>query len=167
MFKPWAAAVMLMMPQQSAENVLDYRLVRAAEEQNKPLYELETVEEQVDAFEGMPEQDQVTMLRQAVDEYERMPRTIGRLLEAYLARDLAAMWRISHENESGGPDVQRLNDVFVRRVLDARNERMVERMQAQLKAGGAFVGIGALHLYGERGVLAILERRGWRVTRVY
>jgi len=27
--------------------------------------------------------------------------------------------------------------------------------------------VGALHLYGERGVLAELERRGWRVTHVY
>jgi uncharacterized protein YbaP (TraB family) len=36
-----------------------------------------------------------------------------------------------------------------------------------LKEGSAFVAIGALHLSGKRGVLAELERRGWRVTRVY
>ena len=37
---------------------------------------------------------------------------------------------------------------------------MAERMQARLKEGGAFVAVGALHLYGESGVLAELERRG-------
>jgi len=167
LFKPWAAAVMLMMPQQNPENVLDYRLVRMAAAQNKALYELESVEEQVDAFEGMTEQDQVTMLRQAVDEYARMPQTIERMLKAYLARDLAMMWHISRENESGDPGIRRLNEVFAQRVLDVRNARMADRLQARLKEGGAFVAVGALHLYGDRGVPALLERRGWRITRVY
>jgi uncharacterized protein YbaP (TraB family) len=40
-------------------------------------------------------------------------------------------------------------------------------MQPQLAAGGAFVALGALHLYGEQGVLRLLERQGWRVIRIY
>jgi uncharacterized protein YbaP (TraB family) len=44
---------------------------------------------------------------------------------------------------------------------------MADRMQARLNEGRAFVAVGALHLYGDRGVLALLERRGWSVTRVY
>lgn len=44
---------------------------------------------------------------------------------------------------------------------------MAGRMDARLKEGGAFVAIGALHLYGNDGVLALLQKRGWRITRVY
>ena len=167
LFKPWAAALMLMMPQQNPENVLDFVLVRAATEQGKPVHELENVSEQIEVFEGMPEQDQVALLKQAVADFERMPRTIDRLVKAYLARDLAAMSSISQEGSNDSAETRRLNDLFVQRVLDARNVRMADRIQARLKEGGAFVAVGALHLYGGRGVLALLERRGWRVTRVY
>jgi hypothetical protein len=38
---------------------------------------------------------------------------------------------------------------------------------ADLKTGRAFVAVGALHLYGERGVLALLATRGYTDTRVY
>ncbi|MBI2294906.1 MAG: TraB/GumN family protein [Betaproteobacteria bacterium] len=167
LFKPWAVALLLSVPQQEPSEVLDHVLVRAATAQGKPVHELESVDEQVATFEGLPESDQVALLRRAVDQHERMPRTIGRVIEAYLARDLAAMWRIGEESGEGSVEAKRLNEAFARRLLDERNTRMVERMQARLEEGRAFIAIGALHLYGERGVLAALERRGWRVTRVH
>lgn len=167
LFKPWAAALLLSMPRQDPTQVLDYVLARIATEQGKPVYELESVFEQVEAFEGMAEQDQIALFRHAVDNHERLPRAISRLVDAWLARDLAAMWRISREGDNEGEEARRLNDLFTRRVIDERNTRMAERMQARLQEGGAFVAVGALHLYGDRGVLSLLERRGWRVTRVY
>jgi uncharacterized protein YbaP (TraB family) len=166
-FKPWAVAVMLSVPQQNPEEVLDLVIARSAAAQGKPVHELESVDEQVAAFEGLSEEDQITFLRWAVDNYERLPRTVGRLIEAYLARDLAAMWRISEESDDGSTEARRLNAVFTRRLLEDRNARMAERMQARLKEGKAFIAIGALHLYGSRGVLLLLERHGWRVTRIY
>jgi hypothetical protein len=36
-----------------------------------------------------------------------------------------------------------------------------------LAAGHAFIAVGALHLPGERGVLRLLEQRGYRVEAVY
>ena len=166
-FKPWAAALLLMMPQQNPENVLDVVLMRAVTAQGKPVHQLESALEQVDVFEGMTEQDQVALLRYAVDNHERVPQTLGELVKAWLARDLAAMWRISQATADRNPDTRRLNEVFTQRLLVDRNARMAQRLDARLKEGGSFVAIGALHLYGDRGVLALLERRGWRVTRVY
>jgi uncharacterized protein YbaP (TraB family) len=166
LFKPWAAALLLMAPRQDPQRVLDYALVRRAQERGLPVYELESVEEQIAVFDGLAEQDQVALLRRAVDEHERLPGVIERVVGAYLARDLAAMWRISQEG-GGDAAARRLDELIVRRVLEARNERLAQRMEARLREGAAFVALGALHLYGERGVLALLERRGWRVTRVY
>ncbi|OGA21445.1 MAG: hypothetical protein A3I02_11710 [Betaproteobacteria bacterium RIFCSPLOWO2_02_FULL_67_26] len=166
-FKPWAVAMLLSVPPQNPAEVLDFVLARIALEQGKPVHDLESLEEQVSVFEGLPADDQLTLLRQAVDDYQRMPHLIGRVVEAYLKRDLAAIRRIGEESRGGGEEARRLREVFTRRLLHDRNIRMAERAEPRLNEGGAFIAVGALHLQGERGVLALIERRGWRVTRVY
>jgi uncharacterized protein YbaP (TraB family) len=167
LFKPWAAALLLMAPQQDPEKVLDVVLARRAVAQGKPVHELESIGEQVDIFDGMTEADQVVLLRHAVDNHDRMPKVTGRLIEAWLARDLALLWRIGQEGVGESEEARRLDKVFRGRLLTARNIRMADRLEARLKEGGGFVAIGALHLYGSDGVLALLQNRGWRVSRVY
>jgi len=44
---------------------------------------------------------------------------------------------------------------------------MAFRMQRELRRGRAFVALGALHLYGERGVLALLEADGYKAKVLY
>jgi hypothetical protein len=166
-FKPWAVALLLSVPPQDPSNVLDLMLARRAAEQGKPVHELESMDEQISALDGLSQDDQVVLLKQAVDQYERMPRQIARVVDAYLARDLAGIWRLSQESAGGGEDERRLNEVFTRRLLHERNVRMAERAEVRLREGGAFIAVGALHLYGGVGVLSLLEQRGWRVTRVY
>jgi uncharacterized protein YbaP (TraB family) len=163
-FKPWAMTLMLSVPPQDPTQVLDFVLARTAQELGKVVLELESLDEQVAVFEGMPEADQVALLQHAVTNYERLPRIIERLIGEYLRRDLAALWRISEE--SGG-EMGRIKEIFVQRLIYDRNDRMAQRMEATLGQGGAFFALGALHLYGDRGVLARLQQRGWRVTRVY
>jgi uncharacterized protein len=165
--KPWAVALMLMMPQTDGDNVLDDRLYKMALEQKKGVHQLETVDEQVDMFDRMAESEQIAMLRNAVDNRERLPKLMERMVDTYLKRDLAALYRISEEDEGQDPALKRIRAVLMQRLLDERNVRMAERADVLLKNGRAFIAVGALHLYGERGVLALLENRGYRVTRVY
>src|SRR6185436_8231349 len=68
LFKPWALAILLSVPPQNPEEVLDIVLARTAREKGKPVHELETLDEQVEIFDGMQEADQVMMLRRAVAE---------------------------------------------------------------------------------------------------
>jgi uncharacterized protein YbaP (TraB family) len=167
LFRPWAVAVLLSVPPQDPSNVLDLVLERRAAEQGKPVHQLESMDEQIAVLEGLSQEDQVALLKQAVDEYGHMPRQIGRVVDAYLARDLAGLWRISQESAGAREEDRRLNEVFTRRLLYERNVRMAERAEPRLREGGAFIAVGALHLYGSGGVLSLLERQGWRVTRVY
>ncbi|MGE0560151.1 MAG: TraB/GumN family protein [Burkholderiales bacterium] len=166
LFKPWAIAVLLIMPQPQGE-VLDVMLMQRARAQGKPVHELETVDEQVAVFESVPEHEQLLMLRYTVDHLAAARSRMREVVDAWLARDLGAIARISDRVESADPEVLRFNERFRALLLDRRNARMVERMQPQLAAGGAFIAVGALHLHGTQGLLALLAGRGYRVTAEY
>ena len=167
LFKPWAAMMLLEMPRQESAEVLDLYLQRTAVAQGKTLFYLESVDEQIDALDGMGEGEQVALLRHTLESQPERARSIDRMREAYLRRDLAAMWRLGEEDIAGRPDLKPLQAVFVQRLLLDRNRRMAERLQARLGGGASFVAVGALHLYGAQGVLALLQAAGYRVTRVY
>lgn len=165
-FKPWAIGLFLSTPEGDPANVLDFVLQRTAVEQKKNVHALETVDEQLDVFDRLSERDQVAFLRAALEARARLPALVQRMTGAYLARDLALLYRISDE-ERGDAEARRLSAALMQRLLYDRNVRMAQRAEALFAAGGVFVAVGALHLYGDRGVLAELARRGHRVSRVY
>jgi uncharacterized protein YbaP (TraB family) len=43
---------------------------------------------------------------------------------------------------------------------------MAHRLHLPLARGRVFVAVGALHLHGRDGLLALIRRQGYRVTRV-
>ncbi len=166
-FKPWALVLLLQMPQQQMEDVLDFILQRMAREQGKALSYLESVDEQVAAFENMSEAEQIALLRHAVETHHELKAETEKLLQAYIRRDLAAMWQLGEADMARRPELKPLKQVFDQRLLFDRNTRMLERMRRQLESGAAFIAVGALHLYGEKGLLSLLARAGYVVTRIY
>ncbi|MGZ5858670.1 MAG: TraB/GumN family protein, partial [Burkholderiaceae bacterium] len=53
-------------------------------------------------------------------------------------------------------------------LLDQRNPGMATRIEGLLKHDKVtFVGVGLLHLIGDKGVPALLRQRGYAVERVY
>ena len=163
--KPWAAAVTLSTPALETGQILDLVLYQDALQQDKAVYGLETVREQLDLFDSMSESDQVTLLRDAVNKFPELDALHAELLEVYKQRDLEGLLAINETSMQA--EDQRLAKEFQRRVIDDRNHRMAERMQPYLRQGKAFVAVGALHLPGEQGLLNLLEQQGYTVRRVY
>jgi len=164
LMKPWAAAVTLSTPKPETGVFLDMSLYLTAKNQGKAVYGLETVEEQFSALDDIPMADQVYLLRASVQNYPRIPAMVEETIERYLARDLPGLLSLARKY---GPKDKRIVDAFMKKLIDDRNQRMVERMLPRLKEGGAFIAIGALHLPGKNGVLQILKERGYQVTAVY
>jgi uncharacterized protein len=165
-FKPWAIGLFLSTPEGDPTAILDFVLQRVASEQKKTVHSLETVDEQLDIFDRLSDRDQVVFLRAALEARERLPALVQRMTAAYLARDLAALNRISEE-ERGDADARRMSAGLMQRLLYDRNVRMAQRAEPLFATGSVFIAVGALHLYGDRGVIAELARRGHRVSRVY
>lgn len=163
--KPWAAAVTLSTPAPETGEMLDRVLYQDAVAQGKAVYGLETLQEQLDLFDTMPEADQIALLRDAVDNFQQLDTLHAELLAAYKQRDLGELLTIYEASMRAGD--QRLAEDFQLRLIDERNQRMAERMQPYLQQGKAFVAVGALHLPGKDGLLKRLEQQGYTVTRVY
>lgn len=163
--KPWAVAVTLSVPAQKTGQVLDLVLYQEAVKQAKAVKGLETMQEQLDLFDGMPEADQITLLSDAVEYYPELDDMYRQMLAAYHARDLGALLQINDSYKEKGN--QQMADDFQRRVIDERNQRMAERAQPMLQTGRAFIAVGALHLPGDKGLLNLLEQQGYRIRRVY
>ena len=165
--KPWAVVVTLSMPPTQTGEVLDLQLYRKAQQLKIPTYGLEKVEEQLQVFEDIPLTDQITLLRDTLKYIDKMPIIFDQLHELYLARDLTALMRFSITYMRNSSDNQALMDAFYKRVVDDRNIRMVNRMEQRLQEGNAFIAVGALHLPGEKGLLKLLQNRGYQVSVVY
>jgi hypothetical protein len=168
--KPWAVAMLISFAPEDARRKnasppLDLWLMEVARARNKPVYALETLGEQVSIFDAMPTQDQVEHLRAVAMPAPERRRVLAAMKDAYLRRDIEYILRMMREDET--PKERVLREKIDKRLLDDRNRRMVERMLPRFDDGGAFIAIGAAHLPGENGVLALLERRGYSVTRIY
>jgi uncharacterized protein YbaP (TraB family) len=163
--KPWAVAVTLMTPPTRTGLVLDLVLYQRAVADGKPVDGLETPLEQLSVFDGLSEQDQVTLLKDTLDNLPDIERMLDDVRDAYLARDLRRL--VEASDASMRDSDPQLVARFTSRLITDRNRRMAERMQSRLHRGGWFIAVGALHLPGEEGVLQLLSHRGYRVTRVY
>jgi len=107
------------------------------------------------------------LLKHSLTHRDELIELADRTLEAYLARDLSALWRLREEFVARHLEIAAHQAVMTKRVVHDRSVVMAFRMQRQLRRGDAFVALGALHLYGEKGVLALLQEDGYRARLVY
>ncbi len=164
-FKPWAVMTLLSTPPTKTGHFLDIMLYRTALDEHKPLRGLETMEEQLAVFDDMTEDDQIGLLRETLASRSQLSMMFEQLMTVYLERDLDRLADLSESYlKESDP---RLAGLFQAAVIDARNRRMVERMRPLLDQGGWFIAIGALHLPGDSGIIALLRRLGYPVSIVY
>ncbi|MGH8669200.1 MAG: TraB/GumN family protein [Burkholderiales bacterium] len=165
--KPWGVLLNLQNPKGAQGSPLDSQLLELARGRRMPLTQIESVEEQIFTFDEFPMDSQVALLKHSLAHGAELLALAERTLEAYLARDLAAIWRLREAFSAQHPEIAPHQAVMTKRVVHDRSVVMAFRMQRELRRGNAFIAVGALHLYGEKGVLALLEADGYRATRVF
>lgn len=165
--KPWAAmmAVASAGPR-DASLALDSRLLAVARRAHLRVEALELVEEQIASFDAVPMASQVALLEHALAHPQALEAENETMIRAWLAGDLVTLVHFPARMDRLNPGVAQHYDALVRHLVHDRTVLMHHRLMPSLRAGRVFVAVGALHLQGEKGLLALIEGDGYRVTRV-
>jgi len=163
--KPWVVLSLLSTPRPESGSFLDLKLYHTALAAGKPVFGLETPEEQIAVFNDISLSDQIHLIRQILDQRPNMKAMTEHILQLYLNRDLDTMFDFAKSYLSGADSG--ITDRFMKRLNDERNRRMADRMKTRMREGGAFFAVGALHLPGPQGLLALLEQEGFEVSPIY
>ena len=164
--RPWAAMRSFAIKADTNDVILDYNLLDRAASQRKELYQVESIEEFIVTLQEMPIDAQVALLKFTVQNYDNMRNIIDQMLDAYLEEDLKAMYQISTSFIPNEPENEQWRKIYVKHVIEIRNIVMEHYMRKPMRLRNTFIAVGAVHLYGEKGVLALMEKDGYTVTRV-
>lgn len=166
--KPWAAlANLTVTPEDYAQHTLDQKLHALARARRLRTFGLEGIEEQIAVFDGIPLETQVALLKHGLAERAYFIGLIEPTIQAWLKRDLVLLHAVHQRTIRRFPQMAEHYRALTRHLIDNRSVVMAHRLFMPLREGSVFVAIGVDHLYGEKGVLRLLQKQGYRVTPVY
>ena len=162
--KPWM--VMLMLEALGAQAAgldpelgLDKHFYNLATMGGKSVIGLETAESQIDRFDKMQDAMQEQMLKSELAEMDTERTSLRALLAAWQTGDAAAIETMLLSAFSSNPTAYAS-------LITERNRNWMPQLEACLKrASPCFVVVGAAHIVGPQGLLAMLQARGYRVEQ--
>lgn len=126
----------------------------------RPVRELEGVRGQLGIFDRLAEAEQRALLVAVLVASKQDQHEAEALQNAWLRGDVTALEAASVRGMMADP---RLRSAL---LLD-RNRRWVPLIEAELQeAGRPLIAVGAAHLVGPEGLIALLEAQGWKLTRL-
>jgi len=160
---PWATAMLLEYPKLrgvSSVYGVDYHVEEMARRYSKPTDGLESVDEHIRVLSDMHMVEGEVFLLQAVVHAGEAPR---------LYQEEVAAWKKGDTNRLYAMYVGRMKEAPTVwwRLLDRRNAKWVPRIESAIKSGRpTLVVAGALHFSGPRSVIALLQKRGYKIEQL-
>lgn len=140
------------------EDALDLHFLKIARNAGKKAFGIEKLTDQIGAIDQISLKDQCKMLVEAVKDTSKEEQQFDGLLFAYLAGNLDTMIVLSSDTS--------LPAKFNKAFLIDRNIGMAKNIINISKQYSTFHAIGAAHLGGDKGVLALLRKKGYKVEPV-
>jgi uncharacterized protein len=171
--KPWMISGLVALPAcemaRKARGVefLDIKIAKTARAQGKELLGLESIGEQMAAMADLPIEFHIRGLIETIKLADLMPDIMATMTDLYLKGEIAQIMPLilAAGPQGAEQDIDGYAQ-FEERIVRMRNHVMAERAAPILDAGNAFIAVGALHLPGEEGVVALLQDAGYTVTQV-
>lgn len=157
--KPFVLSSMVLLKALPCAEVESYEgfFTAKAKEEEKQVEGLETVEFQVGIFDQIPQDLQLEELgKMLTGEYSQ--NEFKEMISGYLAEDIYALDRAM--NSSG------MMADYRSILLDERNNNWIPKIEAAMKTNSTFIAVGAGHLGGENGVIALLKKAGFTVEPI-
>lgn len=166
-YRPWLALTMFSVEVMNANGFsrdlgVERVVITAAKAERDKIFTMETPEAQIKALATMDGPE-------TLDNFDVQ---IASLVDFKAKMDpLLAAWRtgnVSELDKRASADMREMAPAAYRALLVNRNANWVERLQGWMRGKGTnyFVAVGAAHLVGPDSVLAMLEKRGIKATRV-
>ena len=157
--KVWATVMTLSVPPPETGFFMDFSLSLRAAGSGLKVVGLETLEEQLSFLEQMPKDQQLSLLDQALRDYEQVQKVHDEMVLSYLQGDLQNLQSTAQVQLEELDSATR--DYFVSQGIDARNRRMMGSLLPLLEESRVFIAVGALHLPGVEGLIELLRDQGY------
>ena len=126
----------------------------------KKMGALETMEYQLDLFDGMSDRLQEEFLLQTLEELDRLGEETEQLVQAWSGGEVEVLEALMQKSFEDYPNL------YQRLVVD-RNKNWVLRIEPLLdRPGTTLVVVGALHLVGADSVVELLKKQGYAVKQL-
>jgi uncharacterized protein len=165
LMKPWMVALMIEAVEWQkagfdAQLGLDMHFSDQAARDGKTVQGLETVEFQISRFDDMSMDQQDHLLAETLKDIDTEQANLTTLLDAWKAGDAPAVERLVLSDLKQEPQLYK-------RLLVERNQNWLPKLEALFaRRGHAFVVVGAAHLVGPDGLIALLKAKGYTVEQL-
>jgi len=96
-------------------------------------------------------------------EANQWEKELDNMVNYWTTGDTKKMEQLITQNMRKYPE---LNDLY-KKLLDDRNEKMVEKIISYLKTGKTyFIVVGAAHMVGKKGIVQLLKEKGLKVKQL-
>ena len=156
--KPYFLVAMLypkMMPCRSISGI-EEEIMKLAKEKNKEIKGLETMAFQASLFDSIPYETQAAELLNTIDSMDKSRMYFDSMVTSYKNQQMQEIGRLLNSNEYGAGENQDI-------LLDKRNKNWVGQLKEIMKKRSVFTAVGAGHLIGENGLIALLRKEGYTV----
>ncbi|HNV88530.1 MAG TPA: TraB/GumN family protein [Methylotenera sp.] len=162
--KPWLLAVVFDLPKPQTPFAQDNLLMTKAEENLKEVIGIETAKAHFGVMDDFSLDEQMVMLRAVLKRTQAQKEAdFERLMAAYLEGDSDKITALD-EQITGGMLPKALWAKMRDRLLDKRNVVMAERTIKVANEKPVFVAVGASHLAGDNGLIAVFKKAGFKLS---
>lgn len=165
-FKPMIPATLISMKGLEQTPPMDGVLQGRALNQNKKIVFLEPIDLQAKVLEKWMN---IQALKDMLDDVDGQQKRGHEMYDAYVSGDEKRILAINEEEhqdfiKKGRP--QKEYDEQMEDMLYRRNASWIPTIEKINAEGPAFIAVGALHLVGEKSVLDMLQKKGFKITRI-